>query len=142
MSNIQRPQDYNSTREEFLTAKATATRAVGDLVYISSDSTGLVDLTIADDATVHRIARVCQAGASGDYLQYQTAGICTVTVPSATYTATHGLKVLDGAVASTGSTAAVIAGDANTSFAAIKVGGTTVTEITIFLYGEKFTATT
>ena len=137
--------DVDKAPQSFKYAKASAARSQGDVVYLGMDSSGWVDITRADDALVHHVAVADQSIASGDKGQYVVEGEVKITVPSGNYTAGHGLLILDGAIASTGAAfpaAAGVAGDAQTVFAAIKTGGTAVTEITVILHGKSFTATT
>lgn len=126
-------------------AKSADDRSKGDAVYLGMDSDGLVDITLADDALVHCIAVADQDIASGEAGNYVCQGEVVMTVPSGNYVAGNGLHILDGAIADTSAAfpaAAGVAGEAQTVFGVIKVGGTTVTEITVVLHGKAFTATT
>lgn len=142
MSADNKPQEYNYTEERFIIAKASAARTAGDLVYLTADETGMKDAALADDTTIHLLGVAQASIASGARGLYKVQGLCDVTVPSGNYTAGHGLKLLDGAIASTGATAAGIAGEASTVFAAIATGGTSVTTCSVYLYGQKITGTT
>lgn len=123
--------------------KATAARLKGAVVRIKADSSGPIDATLADDTNIYRVAVASKDIASGDYAPYICKGPVKITVASGNYTAGHGLLILDGAVASSGATAAQPgSGQAATNFAVILVGGTAVTEIEVLLYGDCFTATT
>ena len=130
--------------QEHVYATAAAARVKGAPVYLGMSSTGFVDVSLVDDALVHKVVVADADFASGGNGLYVAKGEVVMTVPSGNYTAGHGLKVLDGAVASTGAVfpAAGLAGDAQTAFAVIKTGGTAVTSITAVLHGEQFTATT
>lgn len=125
---------------------AAAARSKGQLVRISTGNTTYGvndDITIADDTNVYRVAVVNQDVASGSVYDAVHKGTVTLTVPSGTYTTGHGLKILDGAIASTGAAAGDSSGEVgDTSFAIIKEGGTSVTSIRATLYGFAFTATT
>ena len=131
--------------QELILLRAAAARTKGTVVRISTGHSDGVnaDIALADDTNVYRVAVVAADAASGTIYPAVLRGTCAITVPSGTYTAGHGVKVLDGALASTG--AAAVARDAlstNTGFAIINVGGTSVTEITVTLFGDAFTATT
>ena len=123
---------------------STASRSKGAFIYIDYSASGKVDLTPADDALVHHGAVVLKTMASGDVGMYQTEGVAKITVPSATYTAGNGVIILDGAIVDSSGVFPVggLAGQAQTVFAAILVGGVSVTEITVELHGKAFTATT
>ena len=123
------------------TVKAASARSAGDGVYLDMDTDGYVDLTIASNAAVHIFA-VAPDVAVGKGGNYTTEGEVTLTVPSGTYTAGNGLKVTTGVIVdSAGAFAAAgLAGDAQLEFGVIKVGGVSVTEITVVLHGLPFTS--
>lgn len=127
--------------KRYFRMKASAARAAGDAVYIDYDQTGPVDLTIASNAAVHFVAVATNAIASGSYGLYQVCGECTLTVPSATYAANDALGVTTGAIAVIAAfPAAGLAGQAQTNFCVVKVGGTSVTSVTVDLHGTAFTS--
>ena len=66
------------------------------------------------------------------WFQYQ-GNVDDLVVASATYTATHGLKVDAGVVAGSGGAPTNL----DTEFASVRVGGTTVTSIDVFLFGRE-----
>lgn len=137
--------DVNGTSPETTMLEAAAARSKGDAVRISTGgSTGAsVDLTIADDTNVYRIAVATSDMASGDVGAYVTKGTVKVTVPSASYDAGDGFTITNGVLASSSSAADDQSGEvANTDWGVILVGGTTVTEITVTLHGFACTATT
>lgn len=135
--------DLSKSRQEDQILKAAAARSKGDVVRVKATSAGLVDATLADDTDLYRVAVASKDVASADYAPYVTKGPVYITVASGNYTAGHGVKILDGAVASTGATAAQPgSGEASTSFGVILIGGTSVTSIEVLLYGDVFTATT
>lgn len=127
------------------TLRAAAARTKGTVVRIGTGhSSGCwTDIALADDTNLYRVAVVAQDVASGGTYQAITKGTCKITVPSGNYTAGNGVKILDGALADSG--AAATAPDdlaANISLGVIVVGGTSVTEITVTLHGDRITATT
>lgn len=131
--------------QETIKLRAAAARSKGDVVRISTGHADGVfaDVSLADDTNLYRVAVALENAASGDTYEACYKGTVVMTVPSGNYTAGHGVKVLDGALASTG--AAATAFDdlaANISMGIITVGGTSVTEITVTLTGDRITATT
>lgn len=125
--------------------RAAAARTKGTPVRCSTGHADGVfaDVTIADDTNVYRIAVPTTNAASGEIYEAIWMGTCDITVPSGNYTAGNGLKVLDGAIADSGSAATAFDDlSTNISFGVIAVGGTSVTKITATLTGDKFTATT
>lgn len=130
---------------ETIKLRAAAARAKGDVVRIGTGHADGVfaDISLADDTNLYRVAVANEGAASGDVYEAVVKGTVDITVPSGNYTAGHGVKVLDGALASTG--AAATAYDdlaANISLGIIVVGGTSVTTITVTLTGDRITATT
>lgn len=125
--------------------QASAARTKGDIVRISTGTTNGVndDLTLADDTNVYRVAVWAQNAADNEVGEVYVKGTVTMTVPSGTYTAGHGLHIVDGAVADSTAAAEDASGEvANNDFAIIVVGGTSVTEVTATLYGVAITAQT
>ena len=125
--------------------RAAAARVKGDIVRIGTGHTdGVnVDISLADDTNVYRVAVAMEDAASGATYMAAYMGTVKCTVPSATYTAGDGLKVHNGAVADTATAATAFDNlSTNACFGCIAVGGTTVTEITATLYGDQHTATT
>ena len=130
------------TEMTYMTLLATANRTAGDAVYVDMTDAGFVDLTIASNAAVHRIAVAVNNVTSGHRGLYCVKGPCTLTVPSGTYTAGNGLQVTTGALAA-GSTypAAGLAGEAQVVFGVINVAPTgTITSVTATLHGDRFTS--
>lgn len=130
---------------ETVKLRAAAARSPGDVVRMGTGhSDGCpVDITLADDTNIYRVAVAQETIASGSVGLYAWKGTVPITVPSGNYTAGNGVKVLDAALADSG--AAATAFDAlptNISFGCIVTGGTSVTEITVTLHGDQFTATT
>jgi hypothetical protein len=122
---------------------AAAARTKGDVVRIGSSATGIVDVSLADDTNVYRVGVVLHDAASGDKYLCATKGPVSATVPSATYTAANGLDILDGAVRDSTAAAEKPNGlSANNDFGVIMTGGTTVTSVTVYLYGDAVTAQT
>ncbi len=131
--------------QELILLRAAAARSKGTVVRISTGHADGVnaDVALADDTNVYRVAVANRDAASGEIYDAVFRGTTQITVPSATYTAGHGVKVFDGALASTGAAAAARDGlAANTTIGVINVGGTSVTSITVTLYGDAFTGTT
>src|SRR3990167_10947005 len=96
--------------------RAAAARSKGDVVRISTGHSDGVwaDVSLADDTNVYRVAVCTQKAASGEIYEAVWMGTVDITVPSGTYTAGDGLKVLDGAIAST-ATAATAFDDLSTN---------------------------
>lgn len=136
------PNALSGQEASFITMKAASARSPGDGVYISMGSDGNVDLTIANNAAVHYFAIADMTIASGAFGLYCVKGGHVLTVPSATYTAGHGLLVTTGAIVDSTAVypAAGVAGEAKTNFGVICVGGTSVTSITVGLHGTSFTS--
>jgi hypothetical protein len=131
-----------NTEAEYFTMRAAAARTKGDAVYMTMDAQGYLDLTIASNAAVHRIAVAAQNIASGDRGLYCVRGPCTLTVPSATYTEGNGLQVTTGAIAAgSGFPAAGVAGQAQVVFGVVSTAASgTITSITATLHGDPFTS--
>ena len=137
--------DVSSEPVQVMYIRAAAARSKGDLVRISTGHTSgvWVDVALADNTDVYRVAVCNQQVASGSIYQAVVKGTTSVTVPSATYTAGDGLDILDGAVRD--STAAAEAPTGQTTindFAVILTGGTTVTSVVATLHGFPITAQT
>jgi len=79
------------------------------------------------------VVPVFRALADNDTGWFQFQGPCTMTVASATYTATYALKVDAGVVTQISAAPT----NADNEFASVMVGGTTVTSITAFLFGRE-----
>lgn len=136
--------DVKSTSQETEILEAAAARTSGDVVRISTGgSNGVnVDVALADDTNVYRVA-VAPSCDSGDIKAYVVKGTVKCTVPSGTYTAGNGLHILDGALADSGAAAEAPNGvTTNNDVGVILEGGTSVTEITVTLYGTAVTAQT
>lgn len=132
-----------STEKEYITLKAAAARAKGDVVRIGSSAEGLVDVSLADDTDLYRLAVADQDIASGNRGVYQIKGRATITTPSLSVAAGDGLLVLNGAVGDSGTTAQKPNGvQANTDFAVCLTASTSSTTQDVYLYGETITATT
>lgn len=126
-----------------LVLKASAARTAGDLVTIAFNSDGeWVDESIADDAVIHWYAVALNNVASGAYGSYRVKGKCTLTVPSASYTKGHGLKVHNGAIATIGGALTSLAGEAINAFGVNSSASGTLTSVQITLHGHPCTATT
>lgn len=125
--------------------RAAAARSKGDIIRISTGHAdgALADVAIADDTNVYRVAVVMQSAASGDVYEAAIRGMVKATVPSGDYTAGNGLHILNGAVADSGAAAEAFTGVSTANdFAVIVEGGTSVTEVTVNLYGDPITAQT
>jgi len=123
-----------------LKMKAASARSKGDPVYVDMDSDGFVDLTIASNTTVHRIAVAGEDIASGSFGDYIVQGEVSMTVASATYTSGNGLNVTTGAVVDGGAFSADgVADEGQVDFGVVK---TTVTGTTVVcvLHGGPFTS--
>jgi hypothetical protein len=81
--------------------------------------------------------------ASGDVYEAAIKGTVVATVGSGTYVVGDGVKVLDGAVKPLAAAAQAYDDlSTNTCFGICLTAGTSITEITVTLYGDRFTATT
>lgn len=136
----------NSEVPRLIKLVAAAARTKGDFVAISTGNTtyGINnDATLADGTTPTRYAVAAQDAASGAPYSAVEKGTVRVNVASGTYTTGHGLKVHDGVLVTTGSAAGDATGEIGDNLVGIiKTGGTTVTEITVTLYGYAITPTT
>jgi hypothetical protein len=131
------------TEKSYITMQAAAARTKGDVVRVGSSAVGLLDVTLADDTNVYRVAVADMDIASGARGRYQVTGRCTLTSPSLSVAAGDGLLLLDGVVADAGTTAQKPNGaEANTHFAVCLTASTSGTTQDVFLYGDAVTATT
>jgi len=109
------------------------------LTYGGLESKDPTVAALADGAIKNKVVVPERTLANGDRGWFQIEGVVEdMVVPSASYTATHMLKVHDGAVTSL---AAAYAG-ADSEFATVIVGGTTVTAIDVRLMGRESLGTT
>jgi hypothetical protein len=123
--------------------QAASARTKGDVVRVGSSAVGLVDVSIADDTDVYRVAVADMDIASGARGRYQITGRCTITSPSLSVAAGDGLLILDGAVADSATTAQKPSGvTSNTHFAVNITASTSATTQDVFLYGDGITGTT
>lgn len=130
---------------EFIWMEASSARTKGDLVWVSADSGGFVDVSVSSSATVRVAAVACHDIASGAKGLYQTRGQCYVTVPSATYTDGRGLETDAGVIEDSGAAfgnTAKIGAQTNTDFAAVMGTQTTVTSCLCCLHGFPYLSTT
>ena len=135
----------NHEAPQYIRLRAAAARTKGDPVRISTGHADGVqaDVALADDTNVYRIAVAAENAASGDIYNAVIKGTTKMTVASGTYTAGDGVLVVDGAVADSSSAAQDRSGEVgNNDFGIIVTGGSSVTEITVTLFGDPFTATT
>lgn len=133
----------NDQGKEYVVLKAAAARTKGDIVKIGSSAEGLVDVALADDTTVYRIAVAAQDIPSGAYGLYQIKGRCTVTTPSITSVAGQALHVVDGAVAASGATAEKPNGvTSQNDFCVVMTAASSSTSHDVFLYGDPITGQT
>ncbi len=131
--------------QETAKLRAAAARTKGTVVRMGTGHTSgaYTDIALADDTNLYRVAVVNEDCASGAVYEAVVKGTVKITVPSGNYTVGNGVKIFDGALADSG--AAATAPDdlaANISIGVIVVGGTSVTEITVTLHGDRVTATT
>lgn len=137
--------DVDNQAVETVMLQAAAARTKGDVVRISTGtSDGVpVDLTLADDTNIYRVAVALQDIASGDVGMYAVKGTVTCTVTSDNYTAGHGLHILNGTVLNSDAAAEAPTGEATLNdFAIVETGGTAVTSVVATLYGDAITAQT
>lgn len=143
MSRNQSVTEAGKQGQEILLMTSAAARTKGDVVRIGSSSAGLLDVTLADDTDVYKLAVANQDIASGVIGEYVVKGEVTCTVTSDNYTAGHGLHMLNGTVLNSDATAEKPnAAPANNDFAVVITGGTAVTEVVAYLYGDPITAQT
>ncbi len=129
--------------KEYIWLKAAAARVKGAVVRIGSTSAGLVDVSLADNTDVYKVAVAHQDIASGDYGLYQTKGRCTITTPSITTVAGDGVDILDGAVRASTTTAEKPTGVSTLNdFGVVLTAATSSTSHDVYLYGDAITAQT
>ena len=137
------PLGGGGTGEEYIYMKSAAARVAGDVVKVQSSSAGLVDASQADDTNIYFVAVATKTMASGDAGWYQIKGRCTITTPSITTTAGHGLLMLNGAIADSSTTAQQPTGAVtNTDFAVVMTAATSSVSQDVYLYGLPITGTT
>lgn len=136
----------NGNSQKTIKLVAAAARSKGDPAIISTgNATEGVnnDASLADNTNIYRVVVAAQSAASGAVYSAYTEGTVKMTVPSGNYTKGNGVLILDGAVADAGAVAQDASGEAtNTHFGIIHTGGTSVTEITVTLFGHAITGTT
>lgn len=131
------------TGRSYIVMQASAARSKGDLVRVGSSAQGLVDVSIADDTNVYRVAVAAGTIASGDRGLYQITGRCSVTTPSITSVAGDGLDILNGAIRASTTTAEKPNGlSTNNDFCVVLTAATSATSHDVFLYGDPITGQT
>lgn len=125
--------------------EAAATRAKGDVVRISTGgATGCnVDLSLADDTNVYKVAVCLEAAAVGDVYEAAVEGTVLINTPSISTTVGHGVDIFDGAVRDS-TTAAEARSGATTSndFGIVVVAAASSTTQLVTLYGNTITGQT
>lgn len=143
MSIAQQGLDASKNEKEYVFLKAAVARTKGDIVRIGSSSAGIIDVSLADNTDVYRVAVAAQDIASGSWGLYQVKGPCTVTTPSITSVAGQALDILDGAVRASGATAEKPNGvTSNNDFCVVLTAATSSTSHDVCLYGDPITAQT
>jgi len=130
---------------ETIRLRAAAARTKGDVVRIGVGHTdgARVDITLADDTNVYTVAVANQDIASGSIGEYVVKGTVQCTVTSDTYTAGHGLHILNGTVLNSDAVFEAYTGVVTLNdFAQVEEAGTAVTTIRATLTGRPFTAQT
>lgn len=143
--SVQQIVSNKGTSTETIKLRAAAARTKGTLVRIGTGHTSGVntDIALADDTNVYRVAVWSHDIASGGVGDAVAKGTVKVTVPSGNYTAGNGLHIVDGALADSAAAAEAPTGATTINdVGCIVVGGTSVTEVTVTLYGDPITGQT
>lgn len=98
--------------------------------------------TPVDENGVDRLVVAVDDVADNEIGLFAVRGPVTLTVPTLTITAYHGLKFHNGAIATTGGAAKVDGAEANNDFAVALEAGSAATELSVWLIGEPVTKST
>lgn len=130
---LKRGMTKETDGKAYIYAYSAGALTAGDVVKLSyAASLNPRVAALADGVTqdLNVVATVTQTAAGWNWFQYR--GACTLNATSATYTATHMLHVLNGAVASMGATIAY----SDEEFAVV-LTTVTGTEVSVYLMGRE-----
>jgi len=134
-TNGEERSDAEGRKQKFLYHAAGCTK--GDFARISYDSTidGLCAVALADGAYYQRILVAAETIAAADYGWFfvEGSGISATLGTAGTATATHALRVTDGAVSTLGATIAF----SDNEFGIVDTSFDNTTSITITLLGRE-----
>lgn len=126
--------------------RAAAARVAGDVVRVGVGHVdgAHVDISIADNTDVYRVAVALESAASGDIYRAAVEGTVKATVSSDTYTRGHGLHILNGTVLNSDAVAEAPTGASTLNDFALVLedGAAGTTSIKCNLRGDAITAQT
>jgi len=131
---------------EVVRMRAASARTKGDVVYMDMGITGLIDMSVGDDNTVHFAAVAAHDIASGEHGLYYVQGYCDAKIDSSGTTAVigDGIDVLNGVVAPTDADfgSGGVAGEAQQTLGVVLETSSANEIVLICLHGKAFTAQT